>query len=108
VWRYDKIAKAYYFHRFYDHQPDLNTANPAVRDEIIKIMRFWLSLGISGFRVDAVPFVIASKGCEVELQPHESFEYLTESRDFLSWKSGDAILLAEANVSPDQMLNYFG
>lgn len=108
VWRYDNIAKAYYFHRFYDYQPDLNTANPAVRDEIIKIMRFWLSLGISGFRVDAAPFVIASKGSEVELQPHESFEYLTEFRDFLSWKSGDAILLAEANVSPDQMLNYFG
>jgi maltose alpha-D-glucosyltransferase / alpha-amylase len=55
VWQYDKLAKAYYFHRFYSYQPDLNTANPAVREEIKKIMGFWAAMGVSGFRVDAAP-----------------------------------------------------
>jgi maltose alpha-D-glucosyltransferase/alpha-amylase len=108
VWQYSHTAKAYYFHRFYHYQPDLNTANPAVRAEIKKIMGFWLALGISGFRVDAAPFVIADKGPEVEKRPHESFDYLNEFREFLSWKRGDAVFLAEANVAPDQMLQYFG
>ena len=62
TWNYDDVAKAYYFHRFYDFQPDLNTANPEVQAEILKIMGFWLQLGVSGFRMDAVPFVIAEKG----------------------------------------------
>ena len=107
VWEYDPLAKAYYFHRFYAYQPDLNTANPMVRDEIKKIMGFWLALGISGFRVDAAPFVIAFKGSNAEKQPHESFDYLEEFREFLRWKTGDAIMVAEANVAPDQILNYF-
>jgi maltose alpha-D-glucosyltransferase/alpha-amylase len=108
VWEFDKLARAYYFHRFYSYQPDLNTGNPAVRDEIKKIMGFWLALGVSGFRVDAAPFVIAYKGPDAEKQPHESFEYLEEFREYLRWKTGDAILVAEANVAPDQMLHYFG
>jgi maltose alpha-D-glucosyltransferase/alpha-amylase len=58
TWSYDKIAKLWYFHRFYDFQPDLNTSNPAVQAEILKIMGFWIQLGVSGFRMDAVPFVI--------------------------------------------------
>ena len=62
TWTYDEVAKLWYFHRFYDFQPDLNTANPHVQAEILKIMGFWLQLGVSGFRMDAVPFVIASKG----------------------------------------------
>ena len=61
---YDKEAKAWYFHRFYDFQPDLNTSNPHVQAEILKIMGFWIQLGVSGFRMDAVPFVIATKGAE--------------------------------------------
>ncbi len=65
TWDYDKEAKAYYFHRFYDFQPDLNTANPDVQAEILKIMGFWLQLGVYGFRMDAVPFVIAEKGADV-------------------------------------------
>src|SRR6202166_4535197 len=105
VWEFDKIAKAYYFHRFYSYQPDLNTGNPMVRDEIKKIMGFWLALGVSGFRVDAAPFVIAYKGPDAEKQPHESFDYLEEFREFLRWKTGDAIMVAEANVAPDQILN---
>jgi maltose alpha-D-glucosyltransferase / alpha-amylase len=108
VWRYDRLAKAYYFHRFYDYQPDLNTANPAVRAEIKKIMGFWLALGVSGFRVDAAPFVIAYKGADADKQPHEEFALLDELRSFLSWRTGNAILLAEANVLPDQVLNFFG
>lgn len=62
TWSYDEVAKSWYFHRFYDFQPDLNTANPDVQAEILKIMGFWVQLGVSGFRMDAVPFVIARKG----------------------------------------------
>jgi maltose alpha-D-glucosyltransferase/alpha-amylase len=62
TWTWEKNARAYYFHRFYDFQPDLNTANPEVQAEILKIMGFWLQLGVDGFRMDAVPFVIAKKG----------------------------------------------
>jgi maltose alpha-D-glucosyltransferase/alpha-amylase len=108
VWQYDKVAKAYYFHRFYHYQPDLNTANPAVREEIKKILGFWAALGVSGFRVDAAPFVISAKGANVEKQPHESYEFLNEFREFLRWKTGDAILLAEANVAPEHLTDFFG
>ena len=108
VWAYSRKAKEYYFHRFYDYQPDLNTANPDVRAEIKKIMGFWVALGVSGFRVDAAPFVIAHKGPEVEKQPHESFEFINEFREFLSWKKGDAVFLAEANILPSQMSQFFG
>jgi maltose alpha-D-glucosyltransferase / alpha-amylase len=108
VWQFDRLAKAFYFHRFYSFQPDLNTSNPAVRAEIKKVMRFWLKLGVSGFRVDAAPFVIAEKSPTASKQPHEIFHFLDEFRDFLSWECGDAVLLAEANVLPDQILNYFG
>ncbi|HEX6565388.1 MAG TPA: alpha-amylase family protein [Chthoniobacterales bacterium] len=108
VWAYSRKAKAYYFHRFYDYQPDLNTANPEVRAEIKKVIGFWLALGVSGFRVDAAPFVIAHKGPEIEKQPHESFEFINEFREFLSWKRGDAVFLAEANVLPSQMSQFFG
>jgi maltose alpha-D-glucosyltransferase/alpha-amylase len=77
-----------------------------VRAEIQKIMGFWLQLGVSGFRMDAVPFLIAKKGAGVEHQV--DFNILKEMRDFLQWRSGDAILLAEANVPPDESLDYFG
>jgi maltose alpha-D-glucosyltransferase/alpha-amylase len=106
TWTWDKAAKKYYFHRFYDHQPDLNTWHPRVRDEISKIMGFWLELGVSGFRMDAVPFLIERKGANVEHT--QDFDMLHDMRDFLSWRCGDAILLAEANVPPDESLKYFG
>ena len=61
VWTYDEKAGQYYLHRFYRHQPDLNVANPAVRDEIAKVMGYWLQLGVSGFRVDAVPFLLETQ-----------------------------------------------
>ena len=66
IWSYDRTAKAWYMHRFYKFQPDLNTTNPAVRQEILKIMGFWLALGVSGFRVDAVPFLIEPRGVLTE------------------------------------------
>ena len=107
VWTYDRTAKAYYFHRFYKHQPDLNIANKEVREEIERIMGFWLELGVSGFRVDAAPFLIELKGIEVP-GTAEPYEYLREFRDFLSWRRGDAILLAEANVAMEKVPEYFG
>ena len=89
TWSYDEVAKAWYFHRFYDFQPDLNTSNPAVQAEILKIMGFWIQLGVSGFRMDAVPFVIASKGANVK-KPMEQYEMLRRFREFLQWRQGDA------------------
>ena len=94
------MAGQYYFHRFYEFQPDLNTANPAVRREILKIMGFWLELGIAGFRVDAVPFIIEAKGAATTHR--KDFELLHDMRDLLQWRCRDAILLAEANVPPDE------
>ena len=68
TWTYDSIARQWYFHRFYDFQPDLNTSNPHVQAEILKIMGFWIQQGVSGFRMDAVPFVIATKGPHARAQ----------------------------------------
>jgi maltose alpha-D-glucosyltransferase / alpha-amylase len=107
TWSYDKEAKAWYFHRFYDFQPDLNTANREVQAEILKIMGFWIQLGVAGFRMDAVPFVIATKGPDVK-RPKEQYEMLRSFREFLQWREGEAIILAEANVLPDTDLEYFG
>jgi maltose alpha-D-glucosyltransferase/alpha-amylase len=106
TWSFDRRANQYYFHRFYNHQPDLNTWNPYVRAEIQKIMGFWLQLGVSGFRMDAVPFLIEKKGAGIEHE--QDFMLLKEMRDFLQWRSGDAILLGEANVLPDESMKYFG
>ena len=108
TWTWDDKADAYYFHRFFDFQPDLNTANPAVMAEILKIMGFWIELGVSGFRMDAVPFVIARKGADVVGEPVEQFDMLRDFREFLQWRKGDAIILAEANVLPRQDMDYFG
>jgi maltose alpha-D-glucosyltransferase / alpha-amylase len=107
TWSYDAIARSWYFHRFYHFQPDLNTSNPHVQAEILKIMGFWIQLGVSGFRMDAVPFVIATKGATVT-KPVEQYDMLRVLREFLQWREGDAIILAEANVLPDTDMQYFG
>jgi maltose alpha-D-glucosyltransferase/alpha-amylase len=107
TWTRDTVAGQYYFHRFYDFQPDLNTSNPHVQAEILKIMGFWIQLGVSGFRMDAVPFVIAEKGAGLK-KPREQFNMLRTLREFLQWRQGDAIILAEANVLPKTDLDYFG
>jgi maltose alpha-D-glucosyltransferase / alpha-amylase len=106
TWTRDPVAGKYYFHRFYDFQPDLNTQNPEVQDEIRKIMGFYLQLGVCGFRMDAMPFVIQSKGAGKRIVEH--YTMLRSFREFLQWRSGDAIILAEANVLPDVSINYFG
>ncbi|MDB5595573.1 MAG: trehalose synthase [Hyphomicrobiales bacterium] len=107
TWTRDEVAKEYYFHRFYDFQPDLNTSNPHVQAEILKIMGFWIQLGVSGFRMDAVPFVISEKGADVG-KPAEQYDMLRTFREFLQWRAGDSIILAEANVLPDTDMEYFG
>jgi maltose alpha-D-glucosyltransferase/alpha-amylase len=94
-------------HRFYDFPPDLDTANPGVHAELLKIMGFWIQLDVSGFRMDAVPFVIAKKGPKVH-RPVEQNEMLRAFREFLRWREGNAIILVEANVLPDTDLAYFG
>ena len=106
TWTYDRIAREYYFHRFYDFEPDLNMDNPRVREEVRRIMGFWLQLGVAGFRVDAVPFVL-EEAPRSRRKPTTHFEYLKEFREFLQWRVGDAVLLGEANVPPDQTLPYF-
>jgi maltose alpha-D-glucosyltransferase/alpha-amylase len=107
TWTYDKKAKAYYFHRFYEFQPDLNIDNPEVRAEIHRIMGYWLQLGVAGFRVDAVPFILETPA-PGPAKPTMRFEYLREMRRFLQWRRGDAILLGEANVLPEESQKYFG
>jgi maltose alpha-D-glucosyltransferase/alpha-amylase len=107
TWSYDREAKAWYFHRFYDFQPDLNTSHPQVQAEILKIMGFWIQLGVSGFRMDAVPFIIGTKGANVR-KPEEQYDMLRTFREFLQWRQGDCIVLAEANVLPETDMEYFG
>jgi maltose alpha-D-glucosyltransferase/alpha-amylase len=107
VWTYDRKTRQYYLHRFYAHQPDLNVANPAVREEIARIIGFWLQVGVSGFRVDAVPFLIELDGIDGagSLDPHR---YLKDLRSFLERRKGEAILLGEVNLPPTGQRKFFG
>lgn len=106
-WEWDEVARKYYLHRFYKHQPDLNIANPRVRDEIRKIAGFWLQLGVSGFRVDAVPFLLEVQGASgrEDFAPHD---WLRELRAFLGRRRGDAMLMGEVNLEPEQVRRFFG
>lgn len=106
TWTRDAAAGKYYFHRFYEFQPDLNTQNPRVLAEIRKIMGFYLELGVCGFRMDAMPFIITTKGPQPKHK--ERFAMLREFREFLQWRTGDSIILAEANVEPKKNIHYFG
>jgi maltose alpha-D-glucosyltransferase/alpha-amylase len=107
TWTRDEVAKEYYYHRFYEFQPDLNMDNPDVRAEARRVMGYWLELGVAGFRVDAVPFLIESTVPDSE-QGKLHFEYLAEFRELLQWRSGDGIMLGEANVLPKESKKYFG
>lgn len=107
TWSWEKNARSYYFHRFYAFQPDLNTAHPEVQAEILKIMEFWLQLGVDGFRMDAVPFVIAKKG-PTQNRPIEQYDMLRSFSEFLTWRKSGTIILGEANVVPKNDLEYFG
>src|SRR5262249_16603630 len=107
TWSYDEQARAWHFHRFYDFQPDLNTSNPELQAEIPKIMGVWIKLGRSGFRMDEVPVIIATKGRKVRKR-EEQYDMLRSFREFLQWRQGDSIVLAEANVLPETDMEYFG
>jgi trehalose synthase len=106
-WAYDDERGQYYLHVFYDHQPDLDVACDAVRKEIGKIIGFWLELGVSGFRVDAVPFLLDTTGISESIDV-DMHEYLADIRRFISRRAGDAVLLGEVNLLPDEQLQYFG
>ncbi|GIF49050.1 maltose alpha-D-glucosyltransferase/alpha-amylase [Asanoa ferruginea] len=107
TWSYDRTAKAWFYHRFYKFQPDLNFANPEVREEIKRIIAFWLQLGVAGFRIDALPFIIELTEPGNPDSPKD-FDFLTELREHAQWRRGDAVLLAEANVEPAKLVDYFG
>ncbi len=110
VWTLDEKSGQYYLHRFYKHQPDLNVANPAVTDELAKVVGFWLQLGLSGFRVDAVPFFLETLGIDGAAASQESdpHKVLRDLRAFLSRRTGDAVLLGEVNLSYEDQLTFFG
>ena len=106
IWAFDEKAGQWFLHHFYSHQPDLNIGNERVRDEIAKIAGFWLELGVDGFRVDAVPFLIdTSEVADVDLDPHEILRHL---RSFISRRKGDGLLLGEVNMPPEQLIDFFG
>jgi len=109
VWELDPKTNQYYLHSFYKFQPDLNITNQKVRDEIAKVMGFWLELGVSGFRVDAVPFLIDPTGVPAgKGDMPKPLEYLRSLRAFLGRRSGEAMLLGEANLPRKDQVQYFG
>lgn len=107
TWTFDEDAKAWYYHRFYDFQPDLNWANPQVRAEIKRVMAFWLQMGVSGFRIDGAPFVLELVSPGVDPGPMD-WSILDDWRQDVQWRRGDAVLLCEANVDADDLPKYTG
>jgi maltose alpha-D-glucosyltransferase/alpha-amylase len=106
-WAWDPVSKSYYWHRFFSHQPDLNFDNPAVREEMWSVMKFWLDLGVDGFRLDAVPYLIEREGTSCENLP-ETHEVIRELRKKVDEQFPGAMLLAEANQWPADLRQYFG
>ncbi|HEU4946804.1 MAG TPA: alpha-amylase family protein [Kribbella sp.] len=108
LWQYDEQAGQYYLHRFYKYQPDLNIAQPEVREELIRVIGFWLQLGLSGFRVDAVPFLLDTAGALDAADLPDPHDFLRDLRAFMSRRSGQAVLLGEVNLPYDQTREFFG
>ena len=106
-WTWDPVAKAYYWHRFYSHQPDLNFENPAVRKAVLEALDFWLEMGVDGLRLDAVPYLFEKEGSNCENLP-ETHAFLKEIRRHVDKNYGDRMLLAEANQWPEDSVAYFG
>jgi maltose alpha-D-glucosyltransferase/alpha-amylase len=106
-WTWDEQAGAYYWHRFFSHQPDLNFDNPEVQDAMLEVLRFWLDLGMDGFRLDAVPYLFEREGTSGENLP-ETHEYLKRVRAEVDATYPDRVLLAEANQWPADVVEYFG
>src|SRR3954469_20341232 len=106
-WTWDSVAGAYFWHRFYSHQPDLNFDNPRVLKAVLGVMRFWLDLGVDGLRLDAVPYLIEREGTNNENLP-ETHAVLKRIRAHLDASYSDRLLLAEANQWPEDAQEYFG
>ena len=106
-WAWDPIAKSYYWHRFYSHQPDLNFDNPAVHDALFKVLEFWMNTGVDAFRLDAIPYLYEREGTTCENLP-ETHQYLKKLRAHLDAKYPGKMLLAEANQWPEDTRPYFG
>jgi maltose alpha-D-glucosyltransferase / alpha-amylase len=106
TWTFDDAARAWYYHRFFAFQPDLNWRNPHLRAEISKVMGFWLQLGVSGFRIDALPFVLEQGPPSLAGGSGQDMSILDDWRQDLQWRSGDAVLLCEANVDPEELPAY--
>ncbi|HMA30238.1 MAG TPA: maltose alpha-D-glucosyltransferase, partial [Casimicrobiaceae bacterium] len=106
-WAFDPVAKAYYWHRFFSHQPDLNFDNPSVRKAIFRAMRFWLDMGVDGFRLDAIPYLIEREGTTNENLP-ETHAVIKELRALVDAHYPNRVLLAEANQWPEDVREYFG
>jgi maltose alpha-D-glucosyltransferase/alpha-amylase len=106
-WTFDPVRKQYYWHRFFSHQPDLNYENPRVQEEILGALRFWLDLGIDGFRLDAVPYLYQREGTNCENLP-ETHAFLKRVRKMVDTEYPDRVLLAEANQWPSDVVDYFG
>jgi maltose alpha-D-glucosyltransferase/alpha-amylase len=106
-WTWDPVAGQYYWHRFFSHQPDLNYDNPEVQEAMLNVLRFWLDLGIDGFRLDAVPYLFEREGTSGENLP-ETHEYLRRVRAEIDARYPDRVLLAEANQWPEDVVEYFG
>lgn len=107
VWTYDEVARAYYFHKFYHFQPELNIANAQVRDEIERVIDYWLAFGISGFRLDAAPLIIGDNGLE-RANPRDPHGVLRDFGSYLRKRRPDGVLLGEVNLEPEAMGRYFG
>ena len=106
-WTYDPVRKQYFWHRFFSHQPDLNYDHPPVRAAMLDVMRFWLDLGLDGFRLDAVPYLYERAGTNCENLP-ETHEFLKQVRGVIEDEYPGRVLLAEANQLPDDVVEYFG
>jgi maltose alpha-D-glucosyltransferase/alpha-amylase len=106
-WTWDEVAGQYFWHRFYSSQPDLNYDNPAVQEEMLKAMKFWLDMGIDGFRADAIPYLFEREGTNCENLP-ETHVFLKRVREFIDSHSPDSIVLSEANQWPEDVRDYFG
>jgi maltose alpha-D-glucosyltransferase/alpha-amylase len=106
-WTWDPLRQQYYWHRFFSHQPDLNFENPAVQDGMLEVLRFWLDLGIDGFRLDAIPYLFEEEGTNCENLPR-THEFLKRVRKEVDTLYPDKVLLAEANQWPGDVVEYFG
>ncbi|PNG27930.1 maltose alpha-D-glucosyltransferase [Methylocella silvestris] len=106
-WTYDEVAKAFYWHRFYAHQPDLNYDNPRVLEAVLDVMRFWLDMGVDGLRLDAIPYLVEREGTLCENLP-ETHAIIKKIRAAVDADYPDRMLLAEANVWPEEAAGYFG